>query len=75
MLCDRLVCGVMHERIQQRLLSEGEDLTFEKATNIALSMESAIAQATEIQLYQSQQQATSENTLSQVTSKITKPLR
>ena len=52
MLCDRLVCGVMHERIQQRLLSEGEDLTFEKATNIALSMESAIAQATEIQLYQ-----------------------
>ena len=49
MLRDRLVCGIAHERIQQKLLSEGEGLTLEKAINIALSMESAIAQANEIQ--------------------------
>ena len=49
MLRDRLVCGVVHERIQQKLLSEGEGVTLDKATNIALSMESAIAQASEIQ--------------------------
>ena len=52
MLRDRLVCGVVYERIQQKLLSEGEGLTLDKATNIALSMESAIAQASEIQNFQ-----------------------
>ncbi|XP_057305344.1 uncharacterized protein LOC130642272 [Hydractinia symbiolongicarpus] len=52
MLCDRLVCGVIHDCIQQKLHSEGEGLTLERATNIALSMESSIAQATEIQSFQ-----------------------
>ena len=55
MLRDRLVCGVRHERIQQKLLSE-DKLTLKKATQITQSMESAVAQASEIQSYQSQQQ-------------------
>ena len=45
MLRDRLVCGIKHERIQQRLLSEGESLTLQRALDIARSMESAIHQA------------------------------
>ena len=40
MLRDRLVCGVNHEGIQRRLLSE-KDLTYEKALEIALAMEAA----------------------------------
>ena len=40
MLHDRLVCGVNHEGIQRRLLSE-KDLTYEKALEIALAMEVA----------------------------------
>ena len=75
MLHDRLVCGVMHERIQQRLLSEDEGLTLDKATNIALSMESAIAQANEIQTHHHQQQSNGDNTLNQVTSKPGKPFK
>ena len=47
MLCDCLVCGVRHECIQQKLLSEGK-LTLKKAIQIAQSMESAIAQVSEI---------------------------
>ena len=30
MLRDRLVCGIKHDRVQQRLLSEGAELTLEK---------------------------------------------
>ena len=45
MLRDRLVCGIKHERIQQRLLSEGDSLTLQRALDIAHSMESAIHQA------------------------------
>ena len=52
MLRDRLVCGIKHDRIQQRLLSEGAELTLEKALQIAQSMESAIKQSTAIQNYQ-----------------------
>ena len=40
MLRDRLVCGVNHQGIQKRLLSEKE-LTYEKALEIALSIEAA----------------------------------
>ena len=40
MLRDRLVCGVNHEGIRQRLLSE-KDLKYDRALEIAQSMESA----------------------------------
>ena len=40
MLGDRLVCGVNHDRMQQRLLSEGANLTLQKAMHISLSLES-----------------------------------
>ena len=52
MLRDRLVCGIKHDRIQLRLLSEGAELTLERALQIAQSMESAIKQSTVIQNYQ-----------------------
>ena len=40
MLCDRLVCGVKEPKIQQRLLAE-PDLSFDKAFELALALESA----------------------------------
>jgi len=40
MLRDRLVCGVNHEGIQRKLLAE-KNLTYEKALEIALTMETA----------------------------------
>lgn len=40
MLRDRLVCGVNHEKIQQRLLAE-KDLTFAKAMELASAIKSA----------------------------------
>ena len=49
MLRDRLVCGINHDRTQQRLLSEGASLSLEKAIDISLSLESAIKQAAVIQ--------------------------
>ena len=39
MLRDCLVCGIKHDHIQHRLLSEGAQLTLEKALQIAQSME------------------------------------
>ena len=45
----RLVCGVNHDRTQQRLLSEGATLTLQKAMDISLSLESAIKQSAIIQ--------------------------
>ena len=51
-LRDCLVCGIKHDHIQQRLLSEGAELTLERALQIAQSMESAIKQSTVIQNYQ-----------------------
>ena len=49
MLRDRLVCGINHERIQQRLLSEGKTLTLSRALDLAQSMESAAINSTVIQ--------------------------
>ena len=49
MLRDRLVCGINHERTQQRLLSGGSTLPLEKALDIALSLKSAISQTSVIQ--------------------------
>lgn len=49
MLRDRLVCGINHDRTQQRLLSEGATLTLQKALDISLSLESAIQQAAVMQ--------------------------
>ena len=43
MLRDRLVSGIIHERTQKRLLSEGSSLSLEKALDIALSFESVIS--------------------------------
>ena len=42
MLRDRLVCGINHEKTQQPLVSEGSNLTLEKALDISLSLKSAI---------------------------------
>ena len=47
-LRDRLVCGLHNESIQKRLLSEA-DLTFKRATEIAVAMETAAKDASELQ--------------------------
>ena len=48
-LRDHLVCGINHDCTQQRLLSEGANLSLQKAMDISLSLESAITQAAVIQ--------------------------
>ena len=45
-LCDRFVCGLNHEKIQNRLLNTA-DLTFERACDMAQAMEMAEQQAKE----------------------------
>ncbi len=47
MLRDRLVCGIAQESIQKRLLSEA-DLTFKRAVEIAVAMETAARDAVEL---------------------------
>jgi len=47
-LRDRLVCGLRNEAIQKRLLTE-EDLTFKRAIDLAVAMETAAKDATELQ--------------------------
>ena len=47
MLRDRLVCGINHERLQSRLLSESK-LTLQKALELAQAHESAAASAAEL---------------------------
>ena len=42
MLRDQLVCGLKHERVQQRLLSGGDTLTLEKAIDMVQALESVI---------------------------------
>ena len=49
MLRDRLVCGINHDHMQQRLLSEGANLFLQKAMDISRSLESVIKQAAAIQ--------------------------
>ena len=46
-LRDRIVCDVRNTQIQKRLLSE-KDLTYEKAVEISIAMETAARDATEI---------------------------
>ena len=41
----RIVWGLKHERIQQRLLSEGDTLTLEKAIDIAQTIKLVIKQS------------------------------
>ena len=47
MLRDRLVCGIRHERLQSRLLSE-PGLTLQSAVDLAMAQESAAASAAEL---------------------------
>ena len=47
-LCDRFVCGLRNEAIQKRLLSV-DKLTYEKALEIVLAMESASKDVLELQ--------------------------
>ena len=47
-LCDRLVCGINDERIQQRLLAE-TNLTFQRAFELAQALEAAARHARDLQ--------------------------
>ena len=58
MLHDRLVCGINEDNIQRRLLSE-KRLTYEKALELAHSMEAAMKSAKEIQGTSASQQGES----------------
>ena len=49
MIRDRLVCGVGDKKIQQKLLSEGADLTLDRAAKIAIAMETAGKDSQEMQ--------------------------
>ena len=49
MLREHLVCGINHDHTQQSLLSEGANISLQKAMDISLSLESAIKQAAVIQ--------------------------
>ena len=62
MIRDRLVCGVNHKKIQQRLLSEGRTLTLERAQELALSIESAEKDSSEMTSVQSTQPTNLEST-------------
>jgi hypothetical protein len=46
-LRDRLVCGMRHENIQKKLLSEG-GLTLKKAIEISVAMETAAKDAVQL---------------------------
>ena len=41
MLLDRLICGINHEKWQQRLLAEGDKLMYDKAHKRLLALEAA----------------------------------
>ena len=58
MLRDRLVCGINEHNIQRRLLSE-KKLTYEKALELAHSMEAAMKSGKEIQGTSASQQGES----------------
>ena len=61
MLPDRLVCGVNHSQIKQKVLSEGSSLTLEKAPSIAISIEVAIKQSLSINNNQQLSQKSNES--------------
>ena len=48
MLRDRLVCGIANQKWQQRLLAEGDSLTYTKAHTLLLSLEAAEQQVKDI---------------------------
>ena len=48
MLRDRLVAGIRHDRILTKLLSEPDDLTFDRAVSLAVSTEAALANAKQL---------------------------
>ncbi|TWW73698.1 hypothetical protein D4764_15G0010940, partial [Takifugu flavidus] len=48
MIRDRLVCGIVDDRIQRRLLSE-PDLTFDKALKLAQAIETACKDVKDLQ--------------------------
>ena len=48
MLHDRLVCGISNDKWQQRLLAEGDSLTYTKAHKLLLALEAAEQQAKDI---------------------------
>ena len=56
-LRDRLVCGTFDKRIQRRLLGEA-DLTYQKAYDLAMVMESAQKESNDLQQTTSQSAAT-----------------
>ena len=45
---DKLVCGINNLQIQRKLLSEGSELSLDRATKVALSMEAANRQVLEL---------------------------
>ena len=49
MLGEHLVCGRNFDHMQQRLLSEGANLSLQKAIDISLSLDSVIKQVAVIQ--------------------------
>ena len=48
MICDRLICGINEDKIQKRLLTEGDKLTLDKAIKIVQSYKTAQKDATEL---------------------------
>ena len=47
MFRDSLLCGINHDCTQQRLLSEGANLSLQKVMDISLSPESAITSSSD----------------------------
>lgn len=45
LLRDRFVCGLVHESTRKRLLTENNDITFERAVEIATMVEKATSHA------------------------------
>ena len=50
LLRDRFVCGLAHEATRKRLLTEDNDLTFNRAVEIATSVERASVQARQMKM-------------------------
>ena len=50
LLRDHFVCGLAHEATRKRLLKEDNDLTFDRAVEIATSVERASVQARQIKM-------------------------